>query len=559
MEFLRRRLINTHNDQGGQTIIFVVIALFVLICFLALTINVGNRISKKVQAQNAADAAAMSGGIWIARGLNTMCILNVSMTECLALIILLEAVKKGNEFVPIIMGTSIAIYAVGCYFLGAGCDPAIRLARKLVQFPAYRISLNKKMEKVIKLMWTAMRGIRGMEEAVKLMGALGPLEARCIAKANGADVSMVEPVLYPPMISLPVTNGDFYDLCAPTSEKRKPEYHYSGYKRFLCWDGGAMSMKIDGPFGLYVKIKWLFSLAWWIPVNGMAPEAIYPPLIPPFATTLLYNLYLTDAAYDSMCKKGDGAVPISLSGLGGESFTAQNCDECEREKGSPVVFEGKRIEIDSSKKHVEDGEVIPLGKKSYRSFPSMPGFKKQSGYGGCKFTKYVEEKRPEKDEVTGETVVDDKGNTIYENVPFEEIWGMIKCPITMKGDIKIEKDTDVAPYILDQDWLARPDFLAAVRKKSKDKLSFTSPFLNKDDKDIVFKGPGEKTSWSVAAVRVYNPTGEDLFNQDWKVKLVPVDPKNVNWTAFGVNFSEIFATMGVEWIIDEATEAVILH
>ena len=85
------RLNRLHEDRGGQAIVFVALVLFVLICFFALTINVGHRITGKVEMQNAADAAVMSGAIWHARGLNLISVMNVGMTECFALIIMFKA------------------------------------------------------------------------------------------------------------------------------------------------------------------------------------------------------------------------------------------------------------------------------------------------------------------------------------------------------------------------------------------------------------------------------------------------------------------------------------
>ena len=91
---IHNRLHSAHNDQGGQTLIFIAIVMFALVCFFALVINVGDRVTAKVEMQNAADAAVMAGGIWNARGMNMISILNVGMTECLAFILFLRAFKR---------------------------------------------------------------------------------------------------------------------------------------------------------------------------------------------------------------------------------------------------------------------------------------------------------------------------------------------------------------------------------------------------------------------------------------------------------------------------------
>lgn len=64
------------SDEGGQVIVFSALILFVLVCVLVVTFDVGSLVHKRISLQNAADASAVSGAAWEARGLNLIASLN---------------------------------------------------------------------------------------------------------------------------------------------------------------------------------------------------------------------------------------------------------------------------------------------------------------------------------------------------------------------------------------------------------------------------------------------------------------------------------------------------
>ncbi|MEJ2640799.1 MAG: pilus assembly protein TadG-related protein, partial [Desulfosarcinaceae bacterium] len=228
----------------GQAIVFVVLILFVLICFIGLTINVGHRVSKKIELQNAADAAAMSGAIWIARGLNLISILNVSMTEILAFIIFLEAVKKGNAALYIIYPINLAAAAALAAFplTAAVGEPwlASLQARSSFVTDVYpqmddAIGSHDQSGTILGTLWDLMDGIASAERAIQnIPPVLALANAQDIGQLNGADLTL----LLPPDFELPVIEGEFNDLCQPTKE----DGGGPGYRNFLCWEGGALSM-----------------------------------------------------------------------------------------------------------------------------------------------------------------------------------------------------------------------------------------------------------------------------------------------------------------------------
>ena len=277
MRLVYKRLKSGHEDQGGQTLVFLAIVMFALVAFFALVINVGDRVTAKVEMQNAADAAVMAGGIWNARGMNMISILNVGMTECLAFIIFFKAFDKtyiatkaaieANKLAAEAMIAMKSIPYVGPVIAAAGeiWKACLKIVEKLSLKIAEKMNkLMKKLTKKDKGLWKVMKVLQQFERGVKISAPIiAAYEANRIAELNGADPLLKVPapvnftftaILFPadPVSGLPVKKGVFKDLCPPTT-KGGP-----GYKNFLCWDS-ALGMKI--PI-IPMKVRTAFSLAW---------------------------------------------------------------------------------------------------------------------------------------------------------------------------------------------------------------------------------------------------------------------------------------------------------
>lgn len=76
----------------GQTYIFSISALFVLVLFLIFVLYTGSLVRERIQLQNASDSSALSGAVWEARGLNLLSALNTGMTIAVAVIVFETAV-----------------------------------------------------------------------------------------------------------------------------------------------------------------------------------------------------------------------------------------------------------------------------------------------------------------------------------------------------------------------------------------------------------------------------------------------------------------------------------
>ena len=99
---LPRRL---HRSQQGSISILSVFAVLALVMLLGMVINVGRHVDGKIRMQNAADDAAYSGGVMIARELNTLAFTNHLMCEVFALTAIMREARDRNSdrYVPQIL------------------------------------------------------------------------------------------------------------------------------------------------------------------------------------------------------------------------------------------------------------------------------------------------------------------------------------------------------------------------------------------------------------------------------------------------------------------------
>ena len=66
LDRLRDRLVGFRRDESGQSIVYLVLMIFLLACFTFMVINSGVLLHDKMQLQSAADASALSGTTWVA-------------------------------------------------------------------------------------------------------------------------------------------------------------------------------------------------------------------------------------------------------------------------------------------------------------------------------------------------------------------------------------------------------------------------------------------------------------------------------------------------------------
>jgi hypothetical protein len=74
-----------HRDETGTISLLSVFSLLLLTMLLGMVMNVGRQVDRKVRMQNAADAATYSGGVMLARGMNSLAFTNHLICDVFAL------------------------------------------------------------------------------------------------------------------------------------------------------------------------------------------------------------------------------------------------------------------------------------------------------------------------------------------------------------------------------------------------------------------------------------------------------------------------------------------
>jgi len=474
------------NSDEGNAAIIVICVLFTLICFLALPINVGFHITEKLKMQNAADSAAESGALWIARGLNTLSILNVSMTETLASIIFLKAIDKANERGKVICTSNMIAAAASFNYKWLN-----RLTKVAVPgLKEVEYLYDNKIKSVIgypededpETLWGIMRWLKKGEDAINatiddvpILAIMAENEARTIAKVNQAEYCQ----WLPKYSGMPVKQGSFHDLCHPT------KYGTSGYQNFLGFDS-ALDMEIAN-----VKVKDIISLLWTVYPNGEGADTA--PLCPLVASVYPDSVRV---AYNTLCESGETTEY--------ENITTQ-CSKCERN----ATWVGTRVLVEPCDIYgSEIGNRISIGEKIGNIYPVDYDIKIEK-QDQCKVYQFHNKTNGYSDEGDED-----------QSACYKDEWTLVKCDYTEVEYVESDDDKPV-PLVLDDEWRKKVNFIALVKKQTKDLWHI---FQKSNGKNYSFGDSEVKQTYGIAQVEIYNPTDENLFNQDWHVKLVPFDP-----------------------------------
>ncbi|MGO9112189.1 MAG: Tad domain-containing protein [Thermoguttaceae bacterium] len=86
-----------HRDERGSISIVSVFAVMFLAMLLGMVMNVGRHVDGKLRMQNAADSAAYSGGVVLARGMNTLAFTNNLLCDVFAVTAFLREARDQNS------------------------------------------------------------------------------------------------------------------------------------------------------------------------------------------------------------------------------------------------------------------------------------------------------------------------------------------------------------------------------------------------------------------------------------------------------------------------------
>jgi len=219
-----------HRDERGQAIYLMVLFLFLLAGLLFLVMNTGEKLNHKVMMQSAADAVTTTGAAWYARGLNTISMCNVTETQLLSLIVLLDTletvVPPSAECIDDLMGN------LGSTPHGSDVPIDDRLIWLVVGNARSEQQIIRQFEDVVRgipmpeylrydsgVLWQCTKLMDGFSHAMARVTPLASIrESMDVAKKNGAEFGFTVP-LWP---ELPVRDGQFEDWRNPMRSARMP-------------------------------------------------------------------------------------------------------------------------------------------------------------------------------------------------------------------------------------------------------------------------------------------------------------------------------------------------
>lgn len=93
----RIRPTGTGRRRRGQVLVVTLIGMTVLVGLIFFVYNLGDQVNRRLEMQNAADSAAISGANWMARSMNMVAMNNTGQAKLIALVPVMDALPLGTE------------------------------------------------------------------------------------------------------------------------------------------------------------------------------------------------------------------------------------------------------------------------------------------------------------------------------------------------------------------------------------------------------------------------------------------------------------------------------
>lgn len=539
-----------HRNTNGQSMIMVVLMLFTLVCFFALAINVGHRVTQKVEMQNTIDASTYTAAAWNARGLNVISVLNVAMTECLAIAILAQAYDKTIEHAEtILLPANLAASGAACAAVltsAWGCPWQVAVQFAQGSLRTFNRIIREALNAIEPRMWPIMSGLQAMEAVVSWAAPMvGQYRASEIAGDKGAapllglsidGVGMHAAVF--PLNSLPVETGDFTEICERTRDEGSENLvaEYVGWSKSI-----NLGVQLDIA-GLELNISLKEALrATLLPLTALIP----PPVLTwgPYVRAVGGSICSSNPADSSftlenntedleLCAEHDGVA----TWLGGRRIPISATETCQTTNTNTGTYTQDQQEDLASQSHEGNmggggGSTVERAARSGppNNYPRIKDIPRHV----CRNYSEIERENcyctdsscnigctPDAD---GNRPTSGQKNVTHY---YKDEWLLIKCLYEETETVEDTSPSDKPqPYILLDD---ADDFLHFSGISYKEVRNIAS---------ISSSDEMEKDNYVVSRAYVYNPTTFDTFTQDWRVTLEPFTMEGLKLDAFNVSQS----------------------
>ncbi len=341
------KLRGLHYNESGQSIVFSAITFLFLALFIFMVLNVGDVTARKMRLTNNADAVAVSGATWMCRGYNLTAMINVSMSQVLAIIILMKSFERTNDIgkklcqaqeaiAEVLMGIPYtAAVGAALYALAAGQYYVL----EYVGEQGYETVADELEGDGDGILWDILDYMQDAEEiSVKVIPFIAQIEAVKTGLSNGATIGVIYPLIPLVDLELPFIDDDdrkFESLCNPTATNFNWRSIPQETKVKKIGEIGMNSQKniehmpttnfvgIPGKFGEVLNLLAATSDGFGpAPLEYFKAFLIYPLMraIPPFVGAVYDGV--VRATYMSMCTNQPGEFSYEK--------TSANCEECKQ-------------------------------------------------------------------------------------------------------------------------------------------------------------------------------------------------------------------------------------
>jgi hypothetical protein len=161
---------SAHADEGGQISVLLVLGLIPLVFLIALIFNTAKQTSQKVQMQGAADAAAVSSGVWVARGMNLMVLNNNAMAEILSVMIVVRSLDQTLHIMAIVGPFIVrALIAAAKVTFGASLILAAAVKIQLRYYALLQRGTTALDRMLGRVGWSVMRALDVLNQGIKVI------------------------------------------------------------------------------------------------------------------------------------------------------------------------------------------------------------------------------------------------------------------------------------------------------------------------------------------------------------------------------------------------------
>jgi hypothetical protein len=181
------------RDEGGQISVLVVLSLVPFVLLLAFIFNSGSQTIRKIEMQGAADAAAVTSAVTVARGMNIMVLNNNAMAEVLSLMIVVRSIRNLTRIMQVYVPLKTIAVCAACLGLCSLCHKLIESIPKWFSANSMWSSIDRAINNESGgLGWRILDILDRFNQVVKSAFPFwAAYQARDYAHKNGADLDPI--------------------------------------------------------------------------------------------------------------------------------------------------------------------------------------------------------------------------------------------------------------------------------------------------------------------------------------------------------------------------------